>query len=40
MKQVSRREFLEMVAATGLGSFALSADTAWGLQAVANPLAT
>jgi nitrate reductase alpha subunit len=40
MKQVSRREFLEMVAATGLGGFALSADTAWGLQAVANPLAT
>lgn len=39
MRQVSRREFLEMVAATGLGSFALSADTAWGLQAISNPLA-
>lgn len=39
MRQLSRRAFLDMVAATGLGGFALSADNAWGLQAIANPLA-
>jgi nitrate reductase alpha subunit len=40
MRHVSRREFLDMVAATGLAGFALSAEQAWGLQSVANPLAT
>ena len=40
MTQLSRRDFLELVTAAGFGSFALSADRAWGLQAVANPLAT
>jgi nitrate reductase alpha subunit len=40
MRHLSRRAFLDMVAATGLGGFALSAENAWGLQAVANPLAT
>ena len=39
MKQ-SRREFLDMVAAAGLGGFVLSAEEAWGLQAPSNPLAT
>ena len=39
MTQPSRREFLEMVTAAGLGGFALSADEAWGLQAIPNPLA-
>ena len=40
MSHVSRRAFLDMVAATGLAGFALSAERAWGLQSVANPLAT
>jgi nitrate reductase alpha subunit len=40
MSHVSRREFLDMVAATGLTAFELSAERAWGLQTVANPLAT
>ena len=39
MTRPSRREFLEMVSAAGLGGFALSADEAWGLQAIPNPLA-
>ena len=39
MRQRSRREFLETVAAAGLGGFALAAEEAWGLQAVSNPLA-
>ncbi len=39
MKQ-SRREFLDLVAAAGLGGFVMSAEEAWGLQAPSNPLAT
>jgi nitrate reductase alpha subunit len=35
----TRRQFLDLVAAAGLGGFALSADEAWGLQAPSNPLA-
>jgi nitrate reductase / nitrite oxidoreductase, alpha subunit len=40
MRQVTRRQFLDMVAAAGLGGFAISVEQAWGLQAVQNPLAT
>ena len=40
MTYPTRREFLDLVAAAGLGGFALSADDAWGLQAPSNPLAT
>jgi nitrate reductase alpha subunit len=40
MNDLSRREFFEMIAASGLGAFALSAADAWGLQAIGNPLAT
>lgn len=40
MTYPSRRQFLDLVAAAGLGGFALSADEAWGLQAPSNPLAT
>jgi len=39
MKHPTRREFLDMVAAAGLGGFVLSAEQAWGLQAPSNPLA-
>lgn len=39
MKDVNRREFLELLAAGGLGTFALSATDAWGLKAIENPLA-
>ncbi len=39
MKEISRREFMEMVAAAGFSAFALSATTAWGLKAIENPLA-
>lgn len=39
MTYPSRRQFLDLVAAAGLGGFALSADEAWGLQAPSNPLA-
>ncbi|MGD9903028.1 MAG: molybdopterin-dependent oxidoreductase [Vicinamibacterales bacterium] len=40
MTYPTRRQFLDLVAAAGLGGFALSADEAWGLQAPSNPLAT
>jgi nitrate reductase / nitrite oxidoreductase, alpha subunit len=40
MTQPTRRQFLDLVTAAGLGGFALSADEAWGLQAPSNPLAT
>jgi nitrate reductase alpha subunit len=40
MTHPTRRQFLDLVAAAGLGGFALSADQAWGLQAPSNPLAT
>ncbi|MDP1568625.1 MAG: molybdopterin-dependent oxidoreductase [Vicinamibacterales bacterium] len=40
MSHLTRREFLDMVAAAGLGGFALSVEQAWGLQGVQNPLAT
>jgi nitrate reductase alpha subunit len=39
MKHPTRREFLDLVAAAGLGGFVLSAERAWGLQAPSNPLA-
>ncbi len=39
MTQPTRRQFLDLVAAAGLGGFALSAEEAWGLQAPSNPLA-
>jgi nitrate reductase alpha subunit len=39
MSHQTRREFLERVAAAGLAGFALSAERAWGLQAISNPLA-
>lgn len=39
MTYPSRREFLDLVTAAGLGGFALSAERAWGLQAPSNPLA-
>jgi nitrate reductase alpha subunit len=40
MTYPSRREFLDLVTAAGLGGFALSAERAWGLQAPSNPLAS
>jgi nitrate reductase / nitrite oxidoreductase, alpha subunit len=40
MSHLTRREFLDRVAAAGLGGFALSVEQAWGLQGVQNPLAT
>ncbi len=39
MSQQTRREFLDRMAAAGFAGFALSAERAWGLQAVPNPLA-
>ena len=39
MTYPSRRQFLDLVTAAGLGGFALSAERAWGLQAPSNPLA-
>ena len=39
MSQQTRREFLDRIAAAGFAGFALSAERAWGLQAVPNPLA-
>ena len=40
MKQeLTRRGFLEALGATGFGAMAASAAKAWGLEAVANPLA-
>ena len=38
-KGCSRREFLELAAASGLGAFFASASSAWGLNAPDNPLA-
>ena len=35
----SRREFLQLAAAAGFGSFVLSATRAWGLDEISNPLA-
>jgi nitrate reductase alpha subunit len=39
MSHPTRREFLHLAAAAGLGSFALSVERAWGLRAISNPLA-
>ncbi len=39
-KELSRRDFLQTVAAAGFGALAASAANAWELQAVTNPLAT
>ena len=36
----SRRAFLELASAAGLGAFANTVDRAWGLEAISNPLAT
>jgi len=36
--EMTRRYFLEALGAAGFGAFALSARTAWGLDAVSNPL--
>jgi nitrate reductase alpha subunit len=38
-KDISRRDFLQAAAAAGFGAFVASAAKAWGLDAVANPLA-
>ncbi|MCC6125730.1 MAG: molybdopterin-dependent oxidoreductase [Pirellulales bacterium] len=38
-KDVTRRDFLQAVGAAGFGALAASAAKAWGLEAVANPLA-
>jgi len=38
-KDVSRRDFLQAASAAGFGAFVASAAKAWGLEAVANPLA-
>ncbi len=38
-KGLTRREFLEAVAATGFGAFIASATGAWALDAIDNPLA-
>lgn len=38
-KELSRRDFLQTVAAAGFGALAASATNAWDLQAVTNPLA-
>ncbi|MDX2045112.1 MAG: molybdopterin-dependent oxidoreductase [Acidobacteriota bacterium] len=38
-KELSRRDFLQTVAAAGFGALAASAANAWELQAVTNPLA-
>jgi nitrate reductase alpha subunit len=38
-RKVGRREFLEMLGATGLGALVASTSGAWGLDAVTNPLA-
>ena len=38
-KELSRRDFLQTVAAAGFGALAASATTAWALEAVTNPLA-
>lgn len=37
--EVDRRRFLQLAAAAGLGAFAASAQRAWGLDAIENPLA-
>ncbi len=39
-KELSRRDFLQTVAAAGFGALATSATSAWGLEAITNPLAT
>jgi nitrate reductase alpha subunit len=38
-KEVSRREFLQAVGAAGFAALAASGTKAWGLEAIANPLA-
>ncbi|HMZ21484.1 MAG TPA: molybdopterin-dependent oxidoreductase, partial [Blastocatellia bacterium] len=38
-KELSRRDFLQTVAAAGFGALAASATSAWALEAVTNPLA-
>lgn len=41
MKQrMDRRDFLGLISASGFGGLVASASSAWGLQAVRNPLAT
>jgi nitrate reductase alpha subunit len=37
---VTRRDFLKITAASGLGAFVMSATNAWGLDTPGNPLAT
>lgn len=37
--QITRREFMTRLAASGLGAFAASATNAWGLDSITNPLA-
>ena len=39
-REITRRDFLEMASAAGFGALAASANNAWGLDAVSNPLAT
>ncbi|MBX3276587.1 MAG: molybdopterin-dependent oxidoreductase [Acidobacteria bacterium] len=38
-KEFSRRDFLQTISAAGFGALAVSANTAWALEAVSNPLA-
>jgi nitrate reductase alpha subunit len=38
-RNISRRDFLESLAAAGFGALAASATNAWGLEAITNPLA-
>ncbi|HEY7677971.1 MAG TPA: hypothetical protein VIG69_12920, partial [Candidatus Methylomirabilis sp.] len=38
-REIGRREFLAAAAAAGFGALAASAQRAWGLEAIENPLA-
>jgi nitrate reductase / nitrite oxidoreductase, alpha subunit len=38
-RDLSRRDFLQALSASGFGALAISASKAWGLEAVTNPLA-
>jgi nitrate reductase alpha subunit len=38
-RKISRREFLSAAGAAGCGAFVASATSAWGLEAIGNPLA-
>jgi len=38
-KEISRREFMARISAAGFGALVASTTTAWGLEAITNPLA-